>query len=254
MVNSSPGWNDSRRMVTSCTSMPETVSEAVARLAGLIRRREPRRGFLDLRIGELEGADDRGHPGTRIASDLGDVTPGRDRRHQGLIETQVDLVELALPDRELAVGGKHAADVRGVVLVVGRVVELNDVTILQLAQAAVVVACRRCSTPWPTVGSTLAPASCSGGTTHSEAAVSSYSSSPGAASRIASMMPAPVIRVTSRIIAISRALLMKRMASMIGSRSLICDPWARARLGAANSLAREDVREVRRPGLACAVD
>ena len=37
---------------------PESVSEAIARLAGLILRREPRRGLLDLRIGEREGVDD----------------------------------------------------------------------------------------------------------------------------------------------------------------------------------------------------
>ena len=53
-----------------------------------------------------------------------------DRRHQGLIEPQIDLVELALPARELSVRGKHPRDVRDVVVVVGRVVELHQIAVL----------------------------------------------------------------------------------------------------------------------------
>ena len=62
---------------------------------------------------------------------------------------------------------------------------------------------------------------------------------PGAASRIASMMPSPVMRVASRMVAISRGLLMKRIASSTGSRSLRSRPGALALIFSTNACSRE---------------
>ena len=59
--------------------------------------------------------------------------------------------------------------------------------------------------------------------TNSASAWSSYSFMPGFASRIASMIPRPVIRVASRMTAISRGLLIALSASTIGSRSATVD-------------------------------
>ena len=61
------------------------------------------------------------------------------RRHESLIELQIDRVELALPCGERAVGREHPRDVRLVVLVVGRVVELHQIAVGDFRGVLVVV-------------------------------------------------------------------------------------------------------------------
>jgi hypothetical protein len=62
-----------------------------------------------------------------------------DRGQQGLIETQIDGVELALAGSELAVGGEDPGDVGGVIFVVGSVVELDQVAVFEFCRRFVIV-------------------------------------------------------------------------------------------------------------------
>ncbi len=63
--------------------------------------------------------------------------------HQRLIKAQVDRVELALPRREFAIGRKDARHIGDVVLIIGRVVELDQITVLQSGGVFVVVRIER---------------------------------------------------------------------------------------------------------------
>ena len=150
-----------------------------------------------------------------------------DRRHQRLVELQVDAVHLALARRELAVGREHARDVRLVVLVVGRVVELDEIAVWSVAVFGC-SACSTCSGRSRSARSTTRPSAPFFLNTNSASACSSYSCMPGRASRIASMMPSPAMRVASRMTAISRGLFTARSALTIGSRSLISTSGAAA--------------------------
>ena len=75
----------------------------------------------------------------RVLDDVARRGVHLDRRHQRLVQLQVDRVELALARREPAVGREDARDVGLVVLVVGRVVELDEVAVLQRRRVLVVV-------------------------------------------------------------------------------------------------------------------
>ncbi len=117
----------------------DVVAQPVRLLARAEALDELHRGGLDAVVGEAVRSHDRVHllhgAGDHVDRTLVDL----DRGHQRLIQTQVDLVHLALARRELSAGGKHARDVRLVVLVVGGVIELHQVVGFEHGRVAVVV-------------------------------------------------------------------------------------------------------------------
>ncbi len=121
---------------------PDGVAQAV-RSARAVAFDEARGRVFDLRVGELIACQNRIHLDDGVFDDVARRGVDFDRSHQRLIEPQIDRVILALPRRELAVGGKDACHVRNVILVIGRVVELHQIAVLQPGGVFVVVRVER---------------------------------------------------------------------------------------------------------------
>ena len=117
----------------------DVVAQAARVLAGAQALDHLRRRSLDALVGEGIPGHDRVHLADGRRGHLAGRLVDGDRRQQGLIQLQVDAVVFALTRREAAVDGKDAGDVGLVVLVVGRVVELDQLTVPQHLGAAVIV-------------------------------------------------------------------------------------------------------------------
>ena len=118
------------------------MAEAVGSAAAIAIDERRRRRF-DLGVGERITRQDRVHPADGLFDDIARRRVHLDRRHQRLIEAQIDRVELALARAEFPVRREHPRDVGLVVLVVGRVIELHQIAVLQLRGVLVVVRVER---------------------------------------------------------------------------------------------------------------